>query len=90
MQIARAFGRGQRYQVDEALADLIFMEGLPMRLVKSPYMGRLLQVQMSYLLSLRHALLVCVRHCRELHTPAAWGDAATAATHPSSHHAYGT
>ena len=60
MQIARAFGRGQRYQVDEALADLIFMEGLPMRLVKSPYMARLLQVQMAFLLSFWGMLTFCV------------------------------
>ena len=38
LQLARAFARADKTAADQALADLIFGEGLPIRLVTSPFL----------------------------------------------------
>ena len=40
LQIARAFQRSDSQSVHDALADLIVLEGLPMRVVKSKYLRK--------------------------------------------------
>lgn len=47
VQIGRAFKRSDSHGVHDALADLIFLEGLPMRLVKSKYLRKFIDAVSS-------------------------------------------
>lgn len=58
LQLGKAFRRAESQAVHDALADMIFLEGLPMRLVKSKYLRKFIGALSSHV---EHNLVACAK-----------------------------